>query len=369
MNQTEAYPPGVSFKRLMAVKEIAPDTFESLQLAWPPGIVVDRTFGGHVYAQSVYAASKTCAKGMVVHNVTGHFLLPGSSETPFVYKVRRVRDGGVYCLRQVDVFQVTDEAHPELRLKREANTPCFVSTISFKRDESAGGKTQFSEHQNAPKDHIVKTYASVLEGISPGQHPRSPSADADWWLGTLGERWINAAETFPGVEIRKVDMRKYNGHVKEGNVAKAGDYRQLCFYRMIVDSDQSSLGGDTVTKDDYVNLNACFHIYTSDRNSLFLIQRALGYADRKASMGSLSHTVILHASAEQLKPTDASGKPKWFVQEGWTPNSGDNRGTHESRMWDYEAGRILATTFQDGMMRFPKEKHVPLNQDRSTSKL
>lgn len=369
MNQTEAYPPGVSFKRLMAVKEISPDTFQSLQLAWPPGIVVDRTFGGHVYAQSIYAASKTCAKGMVVHNVTGHFLLPGSSETPFIYKIRRVRDGGVYCLRQVDVFQVTDEAHPELRLKREANTPCFVSTISFKRDESASGKTQFSEHQNAPKDHINQTYASVLDGILPGQHPRSPSADADWWLGTLGERWINAAQTFPGVEIRKVDMRKHNGNVQEGNVAKAGDYRQLCFYRMILDSDQSSSDGETVTRDDDVNLNACFHIYTSDRNSLFLIQRALGYADRKASMGSLSHTVILHASAEQLKPTDASGKPKWFVQEGWTPNSGDNRGTHESRMWDYEAGRILATTFQDGMMRFPKEKYVPLKKDRSKSKL
>jgi hypothetical protein len=61
---TEAYPPGISFKRLMEVKETAPDTFESIQLAWPPGIVEDRTFGGHVYAQSVYAASKTCAKGM-----------------------------------------------------------------------------------------------------------------------------------------------------------------------------------------------------------------------------------------------------------------------------------------------------------------
>lgn len=336
----------------MAVKETAPDTFESLQLAWPPGIVSDRTFGGHCYAQSVYAASKTCAKGMVVHNVTGHFLLPGSSEVPFIYKVRRVRDGGVYCLRQVDVFQVTKEAHPEMRLKREANTPCFISTISFKRDENTTGKTQFSEHQNVPRDHIQKTYSSVLTGLSPGQHPRSPSADADWWLEILKERWINAAETFPGVEIRRVDMAKYNGKVKEGNQNKAGEYRQLCFYRILQDVDEGP------NPEEDLNLNAAFHIFTSDRNSLFLIQRALGYADRKASMGSLAHTVILHASAEQLRPTEASGKPKWFVQEAWSPNSGDNRGSHESRMWDFEVGRILATTLQDGMMRFPKEKHI-----------
>jgi acyl-CoA thioesterase len=137
-------------------------------------------------------------------------------------------------------------------------------------------------------------------------------------------------------------MKKYNGNVPESNVEKAGNYRQLCFYRILKDVDDNSDEND-------LNLNACFHIFTSDRNSLFLIQRALGYQDRKASMGSLAHTVILHASAAQLKPTDSSGRPKWFVQEAWTPASGDNRGTHESRLWDYESGLVLATTMQDGM--------------------
>jgi hypothetical protein len=89
------------------------------------------------------------------------------------------------------------------RIARKADTPCFISTISFKRDENASGKTQFSEHQDAPKDHIKKTYARVLAGILPGNHPRSPSADADWWLEILGEKWIDTASTFPGVEIRK----------------------------------------------------------------------------------------------------------------------------------------------------------------------
>ena len=48
---------------------------------------------------------------------------------------------------------------------------------------------------------------------------------------------------------------------------------------------------------------------------------------------------------------DERGRPKWFVQEAWTSNSGENRGCHESRLWDWEGGQVVATTLQDGMMR------------------
>jgi acyl-CoA thioesterase len=56
----------ISFKRLMAVKPVGDDTFESLTAAWPPA-PLQRAFGGHVYAQAMYAASKTVGKGLVVH--------------------------------------------------------------------------------------------------------------------------------------------------------------------------------------------------------------------------------------------------------------------------------------------------------------
>ena len=58
----------------------------------------------------------------------------------------------MYCLRQVDVLQ------------KKSDTPCFISTISFKRDETASGKWQFSEHQGVPNDHIKKEYASDTAG-------------------------------------------------------------------------------------------------------------------------------------------------------------------------------------------------------------
>jgi hypothetical protein len=56
----------ISFRRLMALRQIGRDTFASLKAAWPP-TALKRAFGGHVYAQAMYAASRTVEKGMVVH--------------------------------------------------------------------------------------------------------------------------------------------------------------------------------------------------------------------------------------------------------------------------------------------------------------
>lgn len=62
-----------TFRKLMQLRQIHADTFESVTPAWPPAlppgstIPVSRAFGGHVYAQSAWAASKTVPRGFVVH--------------------------------------------------------------------------------------------------------------------------------------------------------------------------------------------------------------------------------------------------------------------------------------------------------------
>lgn len=69
-----------SFVELMALEQLEavsishPDTtepekierFRSLAAPYPPGQGT-RAFGGHVYAQSAYAASKTVGSGFVIH--------------------------------------------------------------------------------------------------------------------------------------------------------------------------------------------------------------------------------------------------------------------------------------------------------------
>ncbi|EXJ55670.1 hypothetical protein A1O7_08599 [Cladophialophora yegresii CBS 114405] len=354
----------ISWRLLMALKQTGDDVFESLTPAWPPA-PFKRAFGGHVYAQAVYAASQTVEKGLVVHQVTGYFLLPGAIDIPYVYRIRRIRDGGMYCLRGVDVFQHSEAA-------AQGTTPCFSALVSFKRSEHGNKKWSGYEYQNVGPEHIRTQYADVLEGLNPEDHPLAPGADATWWEEEEQEFWSRDAAAFPGVETRKVDMAKYNGKTRPGGGPDGADtarYRQLLFYRLIQD-DNTRKQDDAATD---LNLHAAAHLYASDKNSLFLIQRALGYETVRTTMASLSHTVIFHGSADHLAMVDADGKSKWFVQESWTSNGGDNRGCHNSLLWDRDNGRIIATTIQDGMLRFPaevvekvKNEHGDVNHDKAT---
>jgi hypothetical protein len=63
----EKQPDGpVSMRRLMALENLGNDTYRSITPAWPPGNGTT-AFGGHVYAQAAYAASKTVSRGMTIH--------------------------------------------------------------------------------------------------------------------------------------------------------------------------------------------------------------------------------------------------------------------------------------------------------------
>jgi acyl-CoA thioesterase len=97
------------------------------------------------------------------------------------------------------------------------------------------------------------------------------------------------------------------------------------------------------------NLHACAHLYASDRNSLFIISNALGFGDQVGTMGSLSHSVVFHVPSEELL-FRGDGKDEWWIQEAWTPRSGQGRGLHESWIWSPE-GVHVATTWQEGLVR------------------
>jgi hypothetical protein len=61
----------LSFRKLMGLEEMdmlsdGLKTFRSIALAWAPGALTT-AFGGHVYAQAAWAASRTVRSGMIVH--------------------------------------------------------------------------------------------------------------------------------------------------------------------------------------------------------------------------------------------------------------------------------------------------------------
>ncbi|KAK4871188.1 hypothetical protein LT330_000425 [Penicillium expansum] len=320
------------------------ERFRSLATPFNPGQGT-RSFGGHVYAQSAYAASKTVSQGLVIHDMTGTFILGGRLDTPYVYTVRHVRDGFMYSTRAVDA--------------RQAGRICFSCICSFKRDE----KQRLFQHQPISAQ---TRFHSILSAKQPEDQPPSPSVDAEWWIEAVRQGNISEHE-FPGLDVRKTEMKDYN-HAEDVK-QHPERYRQLTQYRLKGSPDDDPAASLTQIREreengEYDNLYACAHMYSSDKNSLLLIPRALGI-DNWTEMASLTLTVIVHQHGEALRMVDweridgsdvagVSELPmKWFVQEGWTPRTAENRGTHESHIWSPD-GALLATSLQDSMLRLRK---------------
>jgi acyl-CoA thioesterase-2 len=90
-------------------------TFETLTPSWWAG---ERTFGGMVVAQALYAATQTVPPGLDVHSLHGYFLRPSRPGVATTHRVERVRDGRSFTTREVTsesegktVFRLTCQFH------------------------------------------------------------------------------------------------------------------------------------------------------------------------------------------------------------------------------------------------------------------
>jgi hypothetical protein len=253
----------------------------------------------------------------------------------------------------------------------------FTCTCSFKREESSPFDVQ-------EQVDIKKKYSEALFGkkSEPMEHPAAPSNDSEYFRETYLPAHPDHFNPIGGLHLRKADMSKYNAS------RDPLDRRQLTFYTL-----RGSLplptapfpprpGNMSLTRE--ANLHACGHLYASDRNSLFIVPNHLDRGRDFTRMASLSHSVIFHVGVKDLvmppeprinhpnadktlwedealslcqldgyeeKDRDVDGR-KWFVQEAWMTRATGGRGLHTSRMWDYEKGVHIATTFQDGLIRF-----------------
>ncbi|MGI8458628.1 MAG: acyl-CoA thioesterase [Propionibacteriaceae bacterium] len=101
-----------------------------------PDTRLQRVFGGQVLAQALTAAIRTVEPGRVPHSLHGYFLLPGRTDTPLVYDVELVRDGGSFSSRRVVarqggqvIFYLSSSFHrPELGFEHQDPVPVEVPT-------------------------------------------------------------------------------------------------------------------------------------------------------------------------------------------------------------------------------------------------
>ncbi|KAF2829131.1 acyl-CoA thioesteras-like protein [Ophiobolus disseminans] len=353
------------FDKTIELEKIDDWTFRSIVKAYSPTGGENGTYGGHVFAQAAWAAAQTVDEGYLIHNITGWFILGGKPNEHYTYRVTKVRDGYNYCTRSVTVSQIA--AHGDM----------FTCTCSFKKEEGSPFHIQDIVD-------LKEVYRDVLEGKEePMEHPPAPSNDSEYFRKTYLPAHPEHFNPIGGLHIRKANMEKYN--VRRSAI----DRRQLSFYTL-----RGSLpvpttpypppidlqGGVKLTRE--ANLHACAHLYASDRNSLFIVPNHLDRPRDFTRMASLSHSVIFHVGIKDLimpaepridhpnaDPTlwedealplcnlegydkgDRDGR-KWYVQEAHVTRATGGRGLHTSRMWDYDTGVHIATTFQDGLIRF-----------------
>ncbi|KAF2166864.1 hypothetical protein M409DRAFT_66413 [Zasmidium cellare ATCC 36951] len=312
------------FAELMQLETIDGDTFRSIAPPFAPGgpVGVGRSYGAHVYAQAAYAASKTVDKGFLLHHVSGNFILAGELAVPFVYRVQSIRNGKSYCTRAVNVTQ------------SEGNGICFTCICSFKTAEPS--------HVEAQRElDIWREYAVVLKDRLPHDFQEVPGMDLPFYWQRRKETGEN--DKFPGLQCHKVDMSRYN---KDKHPI---DRRQLIFYRTIGDMPADP------------NLHLAAHLYSSDRNSLYIVANNYGVGDYWTQMSSLCHTVIFHSPMEALLFKPSSGQQselndptgRWFAFEGGGDRMGSGRAVFNCRLWNNE-GIHVATAVQDGLLRFTK---------------
>lgn len=252
----------------------------------------------------------------------------------------------------------------------------FTCTCSFKREESSPVEVQDSVD-------LKEVYRDVLEGKEPMDFPQAPSNDSEYFRETYLRAYPEHFNPLGGIHIRKADMKKYN------EKRSPLDRRQLLFYTLrgslpvpTAPFPPPTDSGEKLTLTREANMHACAHLYASDRNSLFIVPNHLDRPRDFTRMASLSHSVIFHVGIKDLimpaEPRidhpnadstlweddtlplcnlDSYGKGaldgrKWYVQEAHVTRAAGGRGLHTSRMWDYDTGVHIATTFQDGLIRF-----------------
>lgn len=139
---------------------------------------------------------------------------------------------------------------------------------------------------------------------------------------------------FPGLKISVLPLERVHKN------KRPLDRKNLYFFRANIEPS---------VEPDY-NLEACAHLFHSDRESIWSILRQYELLDILEVASSLSHTVIFHVGGEELSFHDQQGRERWFFQETQSKRVSDGRALHEGKIYN-RAGLMVASTMQDGAIK------------------
>lgn len=250
-----------------------------------------RVFGGQVLAQALLAASRT-VEDRAVHSLHAYFLRAGDPDAPIVYSVDRSRDGRSFTARRVVAIQ--------------HGRQIFTLAASFQVPQE-GVTHQF------PMPHVPapETLTSERE-LNREQWAKAPPKL---------RRWFNRFGPF---EFRPVKM-------PDPANPQPMEPRQQVWFRLC-----GELQGDQ-------SLHRTLLAYVSDFHLVgtATLPHALAIHKGNVLLASLDHAMWFH---RDVRVDD------WLLYACDSPNSGGSRGLARGLIYD-RAGRLVASTAQEGMMR------------------
>lgn len=249
-----------------------------------------RVYGGQVLAQCVSAAVATVDAQRVLHSQHAYFLRPGDPSKEIVLEVERARDGLSFSSRRVVALQ--------------AGKPILVSSLSFQMP-STGDDYQPEMPQVPPPDSLSSERQLSLEA------------------GNLDESFM--ITTGEDLDIRVVEPVDWDNPVAREPVLQAW---------MKTSAPVA----------DGIGLHQSLLTYMSDAFliDVCLIAHGRHFASGNFQVASLDHALWFH---EDFRADD------WLLHTVEAERIGGGRGLARGNFYNRQ-GRLVATTMQQGVMRF-----------------
>jgi acyl-CoA thioesterase-2 len=249
-----------------------------------------RVYGGQVLAQCVSAAVATVDEQRVLHSQHAYFLRPGDPSKEIVLEVERARDGLSFSSRRVVAMQ--------------GGKPILVSSLSFQMP-STGDDYQPVMPQVPPPESLPSERQLSLEA------------------GNLDESFM--ITTGEDLDIRVVEPVDWGNPVPREPVLQAW----------------MKTTGPVA---DGIGLHQSLLAYLSDAFliDVCLIAHGRHFASGNFQVASLDHALWFH---EDFRADE------WLLHTVEAERIGGGRGLARGNFYNQQ-GRLVATTMQQGVMRF-----------------
>jgi acyl-CoA thioesterase-2 len=259
-------------------------------------IGTSRVFGGQVLAQSIIAASRTVDEGSI-HSLHAYFLRAGDAEAPIVYNVERNRDGRSFKSRRVVAIQ--------------HGRPIFTLAASFQLEQE--GLTHQFEMPDVPMPEDLSSESDIPD-------------DRLAQVPPLLRRWFTRTGPFDFRPVRKTDVFNPQPQAPHSNI----------WFRLSEKIEVSDL------------MHRALMAYASDFHLVgtATLPHGISFIQDDLLMASLDHGMWFHRPARV---------DDWMLYSCDSPSSSGGRGLARGLIYD-RAGRLIASTIQEGMIRVGKPR-------------